>query len=587
MQTAMKNVSFDCDNINQSLEKAFEDTRGIVSIAVDLKRQQYGRIAVLTARRLECDIKKQITVAFLACFTLDPAEVRMLTHSGMPINKDFFDALSHLQKIHQNCNVLLIAEQQRTGLDIMEKMNGYQEIAYERLFRWTQHECRAMKFESPEVSGEFKRAMHAFRLRPILFDACIDEIASIRNQALTKAFYSALSVGGPGGIPKPIDFHAHDPLRYSGDILAWIHQACVGEREMLEGVFGIASKADRRRSSVTMPEAFQGIEGYKASEDAVLKVLDRNTEGLCSILMKRIDSLFSSTLSCLLAFRICNMCQFYAATIQELLGPLSMLTHTLEKVGDKSLAAFQDSLKYQASDLLRTIPSAPSTLEVPSVVRECIAQLKEILVSYDMSLVATTSGTNERDQMIDLIFESFVNPILTVCQQSASELSSLEGSIYLVNCYHLIQTSLSAFTGHTEEQVEKIEKLISNQIGTLVEEQFRSMLLHSGLAGLLDAIGRSKQPLGLDPATDKQVVARAMADLNRFLLDVNMDVTENLYRISSVDISKRVASRGRVLFLEAYRDLVQKIHDPKNKYEFPASLVGRSPEEVEILLADE
>lgn len=31
--------------------------------------------------------------------------------------------------------------------------------------------------------------------------------------------------------------------RYNGDILAWIHQACVSEREMLDSVFGLASRA--------------------------------------------------------------------------------------------------------------------------------------------------------------------------------------------------------------------------------------------------------------------------------------------------------------------------------------------------------
>ena len=125
---------------------------------------------------------------------------------------------------------------------------------------------------------------------------------------------------------------------------------------MLEAVFGIASRADRRRSSVTVPEAFQFVEGYKASEEAVLKVLDKNTEGLCSILLKRLDSLFASSLGCLSNFKIGNMFQFYTVTISELLGPLAILTNTLEKLSDKSIVAFHNSLSVQATDLLRTIP---------------------------------------------------------------------------------------------------------------------------------------------------------------------------------------------------------------------------------------
>jgi hypothetical protein len=62
---------------------------------------------------------------------------------------------------------------------------------------------------------------------------------------LYDAFHEALTVGGPAGVPKPIDFHAHDYLRYAGDILAWIHQAAMAEREMLENIFGIQSRAGK------------------------------------------------------------------------------------------------------------------------------------------------------------------------------------------------------------------------------------------------------------------------------------------------------------------------------------------------------
>ena len=49
----------------------------------------------------------------------------------------------------------------------------------------------------------------------------------------------ALTRGGPGGLPRPIELHAHDPLRYAGDMLAWVHQAIAAEREFLESLFGV------------------------------------------------------------------------------------------------------------------------------------------------------------------------------------------------------------------------------------------------------------------------------------------------------------------------------------------------------------
>jgi len=48
-----------------------------------------------------------------------------------------------------------------------------------------------------------------------------------------KAFIDALTVGGPNGIPRPIEINAHDPLRYVGDMAAWIHQTLATEQELV------------------------------------------------------------------------------------------------------------------------------------------------------------------------------------------------------------------------------------------------------------------------------------------------------------------------------------------------------------------
>jgi conserved oligomeric Golgi complex subunit 6 len=61
-------------------------------------------------------------------------------------------------------------------------------------------------------------------------------LAQTRSSALAGSFLDALTRGGPGGLPRPIELHAHDPLRYVGDMLAWVHQALAGERELAEAL---------------------------------------------------------------------------------------------------------------------------------------------------------------------------------------------------------------------------------------------------------------------------------------------------------------------------------------------------------------
>ena len=43
-------------------------------------------------------------------------------------------------------------------------------------------------------------------------------------------------VSGPNGTPRPIELHSHDPLRYVGDMLAWLHQAIASEREHIQAL---------------------------------------------------------------------------------------------------------------------------------------------------------------------------------------------------------------------------------------------------------------------------------------------------------------------------------------------------------------
>ena len=47
---------------------------------------------------------------------------------------------------------------------------------------------------------------------------------------------------GPGGTPRPIELHSHDPLRYVGDILAWLHQACASENEHITSLLRLCDK---------------------------------------------------------------------------------------------------------------------------------------------------------------------------------------------------------------------------------------------------------------------------------------------------------------------------------------------------------
>ena len=64
----------------------------------------------------------------------------------------------------------------------------------------------------------------------------VDEYCTARRSIVVRSFLDALTIGGPHGNPRPMELHAHDPPRYVGDMLAWLHQMTPTEKENVQAL---------------------------------------------------------------------------------------------------------------------------------------------------------------------------------------------------------------------------------------------------------------------------------------------------------------------------------------------------------------
>jgi hypothetical protein len=255
--------------------------------------------------------------AFLQKFMLSDQHIQLLTTS-YSIDSAFFDALQHLERVNAGCRQLLTFEHNQTANDIMDVVKHCQDVSFDRLYKWTQSQILYMKVESPEISKELRQAMNALKSRPILFQSIVEEIASIRKTNLTQSFIHALTRGGPHGLPRPIELQAHDPIRYVGDMLAWVHQATASEHDMLQALFNLNAPSDfARRNS---EQLLQNIPELTSDSISVSGSLEKHMEGLHRPLKSRVDQVFASSLSCVVLYRLANMVQFYAQTIEKIMG---------------------------------------------------------------------------------------------------------------------------------------------------------------------------------------------------------------------------------------------------------------------------
>jgi hypothetical protein len=167
------------------------------------------------------------------------------------------------------------------------------EQGYEKLLRYCSNEFRHIGRDFQlEVSHGLQEAVvrlrkrpelltlvifispHSFNLQISICSEALTFLSETRQATVLSSFITALTRGGPSGYPRPIELHAHDPLRYVGDMLAWVHQSIAAEREFLESLFG--SKSDGR-----MVGSIRKFDSNDEEEDWICELMDLVVGKLC------------------------------------------------------------------------------------------------------------------------------------------------------------------------------------------------------------------------------------------------------------------------------------------------------------------
>ncbi|PKI57249.1 hypothetical protein CRG98_022346 [Punica granatum] len=390
-----------CDRIAKALSSCSTSTGDIISTTERLKQE-----LEMTTQRQE------IVSCFLRDYQLSNEEINALREDDL--SENFFEALSHVQEIHSNCKILLRTHHQRAGLELMDMMAVYQEGAYERLCRWVQAECRKLgDTDNPEVGDLLRTAVRCLKERPVLFKYCAEEVANLRHNALFRRFISALTRGGPGGMPRPIEVHAHDPLRYVGDMLGWLHQALASERELVLALLDPDAAVDTGPNASRFSKNSEADSGKTESD--MTFVLDRIFEGVCRPFKVRVEQVLQSQPSFIVSYKLSNTLEFYSYTISDLLGRETALCSTLWALKDASQKTFFEILKTRGEKLLRYPPLVAADLSPPPAVREGVSLLLEIIETHNSMMVP--ASTNE--PAFDPVISALLDPIIQMCERAA------------------------------------------------------------------------------------------------------------------------------------------------------------------------
>ncbi|KAE8702821.1 Detected protein of confused Function [Hibiscus syriacus] len=600
-----------CDKIAKALSSCSASTGDIINTTDRLKQE------------LEVTTQKQHIVSyFLRDYQISPQEISALRDEEL--NENFFKALSHVQEIHANCKILLRTHHQRAGLELMDMMAMYQEGAYERLCRWVQAECKKLgDTDNPEVNELLKTAVRCLKERPVLFKYCAEEVANMRHNALFRRFISALTRGGPGGMPRPIEVHAHDPLRYVGDMLGWLHQALASERELVLAL--LDPDALIETGSAANPFLSKNVENDLGKIQADLTfVLDRILEGVCRPFKVRVEQVLQAQPSLIISYKLSNTLEFYSYTISDLLGRETSLCNTLWALKDAAHKTFFEILKSRGEKLLR-YPSlvAVDLLPAPAV-REGVSVLLEIIDTYN-SMMVPASG---KKPAFDPVISALLDPIIQMCEQAAeahksrgsghssrsrrmssdsghlssyavdailsnnnsatfSQNSEAPSKIFLINCLCAIQQPL---LGHevAAEYVKKLGTMIDNHVNILVEKEVDTILRRCGLSTKMHHFRNSKDTtIGAPLAEVEDTTPASLSECLKAFFGFILGSESSLPEFEQMQVPKLRAETciqvARSL-ADAYELIFNAIMDPKNKYPDPKSLARHPPDQIRTIL---
>uniref|UniRef100_A0A674MUL4 Conserved oligomeric Golgi complex subunit 6 n=1 Tax=Takifugu rubripes TaxID=31033 RepID=A0A674MUL4_TAKRU len=524
--------------------KAVKEVRKYIGEHVKAAKEQTQDLIVKTNKfqgenhRLE--VRAQVVQAFLGKFQLATEEMATLRGArDAPITEDFFKALRRVKHIHEDVKILLRTNQQTAGLEIMEQMAVLQETSYELLYRWAQNECRGLTQENCDIGPVLTEAMEALQDRPVLYKYTLDEFGTARRSAVVRGFIDALTRGGPGGTPRPIEMHSHDPMRYVGDMLAWLHQATASEREHLEALL----------KHVT----------HHGVEDNMQEVVGHVTEGVCrplKVITQEIHSIIGTSAVSLLV------------TIEEM--------HILSK------KMFFNSLSLHASRLMDKVELPPADLGPTGSLTQTLSLLREVLASHDSSVVPLDARQADFAQVLSCILD----PLLQLCTVSASNLGTADMACYMVNSLYVMKTTLALFE-FTDKRLEMLEFQIEAHLDTLINEQASYVLTRAGLSYIYSCVQQhcaEQGPLSLLPSLDGSSVKTAMVQFDRYLSSPDTLVMPQLNFLLSAAIKEQIFRQSTELVCRAYGEVYTALTSPSNGYKDPETLVPRSPKQVQTLL---
>ncbi|KAJ2636622.1 Golgi transport complex subunit 6 [Coemansia sp. RSA 1286] len=526
------------EQLEQSLDKVDQQCRGL-RLLVDRALRSTASVAemasVVDDERRELALRERLAEQFVHRFSPDHQLVDRLLQTPLIVDDSYFSALDAVETMRLECVKMLGVDGQMAVRELADELQQLEASSYDNLLRWLIDRVRELGRSSPDVDRWMRVALDKIRGHAALFDAVVAEISRARCEALGRDFIGALTKGGPGVAPRPIEAHAGDPQRYVGDMLAWVHQACASEKEFFDAL-GLRAESPRMLA-VALTSVARPLE---------IRVVQTTNEMRTPVALYRVYSLlaFYRALFDMLCAKEAGSPEFMDTVESLTRGTRALLVDALERMADLVTGDFE---------------SVTTVLEVPVSLNSLLLELAEIVRLHADSLALTTTGDGQADDDSDVVDDvtSVLNKVLDEAQlpvDAASPSGGGGGGGGQLREYERALFELNVLATVRDAMADSANVLASWMPLLAERETAASSALCDHLVGIL----KERSYLPFDGDSDVQV-ADVQAFNGALKMATDLDVTRLVSRLENHLLARNVAQTVVRSFVEAYAKLHEKV----------------------------
>lgn len=509
-------------------------------------------------------LKKNLLISFKEKFTLNEYEEFVL-NSG-DLNNEFFTTLARAERINENCSILLSLDNPQLGLKIIAKSNQMINRSIDRIVSYTNKTLGNMySLSSKSRLATLHQCFKYLQNKLNYFNSIVNTFSESRSKVLVDEFNRQVQgdfeVNGQGrsssisSDSRPIYMSAHDPVRFVGDLLAYVHSVSVNESETITSIFTMGDDND------------------KEFENIIQDVTDKILQSLSRPIKARVEQIVTTETKLSTLVQIFNLVELYNIMFTKQLGKAGNIVETVKQL----IKVCQGRIFMIISNRLATIKNKNLTkldlnldLQPPEWIIEFYSDILPIVDQITTETILNLSP-EENEKFLNLI----VNEPIQVFNEHVdhNKVFSEKKDVLIIKSNFLdLILSKTIPVSLLSEKVLEVNEMIDKLTEEITQLELNNMLGQCGLYDYFNIINMIcpfsddffevsiYEPIKENKLYTKDSFVQVDEKVQEFFPSAMIEMQQSLLKLNSPIVVNQIIDNSFMQFLKFYckLDLINK-----------------------------